>query len=84
MALSDQLRKAMADYGTMYAVGRDSGIPATVLGRFVRGERSLTLPTVERLAEFFGMKLTPSTRKPAPYIPPGGQPRKGKKKTGKR
>jgi hypothetical protein len=72
MALSDQLKRAMAEYGTVYAVARDSGVEQTVLNRFAHGERGMRLFTAERLAEFFGMKLTPSTRKPAPYIPPGG------------
>ena len=65
MAVSDQLREAIKGYGTVYAVARDSGVDQAVLGRFMRGERSLYLETADRLCEFFGMRLTrPTTRPP--------------------
>ena len=65
MALSDQLREAMSDYGSIYAVARDSGICQPVLNRFYRGDRDLHLKTADKLADFFGMKLTrPTTKTP--------------------
>jgi len=65
MAVSDQLREAIQGYGTPYAVGRDSGVDQTMLNRFMRGERGLTLETVDRLCEFFGMRLTRPTTRPS-------------------
>lgn len=63
MAISDQLRDAMRGYGSVYAVARDSEIPQPVLNRFLNGERDLRLASADRLAEFFGMRLTRPTRK---------------------
>ncbi len=57
MSLSEQLREAIRTYGSVYAVARDSGVSQTILNRFVRGERDLTLETAEKLTEFFGLGL---------------------------
>jgi DNA-binding phage protein len=61
MTLSDQLRKAIRDYGSVNSVAKASGINQSALNRFYRGDRDLYLATVERLCEFFGMKLTKPT-----------------------
>lgn len=65
MSLTDQLRKAIRDYGSVYAVTRDSGVSQSVLQRFVTEERDLYLTTVDRLVEFFGMRISEPTRRPA-------------------
>ena len=57
MAISDQLREAIRRYGSVYAVARDSGVPQSVLQRFVTEERDIRLETADRLAEFFGLHL---------------------------
>lgn len=66
MPISQQLREAIRAYGSEYAVARDSGVPQAVVNRFASGQRDLKLATADRLAEFFGMKLTKTTRKAKP------------------
>ena len=63
MLISDQLREAIRAYDSVYAVARDSGVSQTTINRFVNGERDLYLGTVDRLCDFFGMRLTRPTRK---------------------
>jgi hypothetical protein len=66
MSLSDQLREAIRNYGSVYAVARDSGVSQPVLQRFVTDQRDMYLKTADRLAEFFEMKLTrPKRTKPS-------------------
>jgi plasmid maintenance system antidote protein VapI len=64
MGISEQLREAIRNHGSIYAVARDSGVPQSMVQRFVTGRRGLRLETAARLAEFFGMRLTRPTRKP--------------------
>jgi hypothetical protein len=63
MSISEQLRAAIRNHGSQYRVAKDSGVPQPMLQRFLSGERSLHLTTVDRLCEFFGMKLSRPTRK---------------------
>ena len=63
MTISDQLRDAIRKYGSVYAVARDSGVSQSGLQRFVTEQRDLRLETADRLADFFGMRLTRPTRK---------------------
>ena len=63
MSISDQLRDAIRNYGSVNAVARDSGVSQSGLQRFVTEQRDLRLETAARLAEFFGMRLTQPTRK---------------------
>ena len=62
MTLTEQLREMIQDYGTVYAVARDSGINQAVLQRFVTGERDMYLSTADKLAEFFEVRLTKPKR----------------------
>lgn len=65
MAISDQLREAMQNYGSIYRVAKDSGVSQPILHRFYHGERDLRLETADQLAAFFGMRLTkPTTKAP--------------------
>ena len=65
MTISEQLREAIAGYGTLYAVARDSGVSYAVLRRFMAEERDVYLATANVLCDFFGMHLTkPKTKKP--------------------
>jgi hypothetical protein len=63
MSVSEQLRQTVEAYGSVYRAAKDSGIPQSVLQRFVTGDRGLSMENIDRLAEFFGMKLTRPTRK---------------------
>lgn len=64
MSVSDQLREAIENYGSVYSVARDSGVAQSTLHRFVRKERDLYVSTVDQLCTFFGMHLTRPTTKP--------------------
>ena len=64
MGIVSELRKAIErDERTMYALARDAGLSQIQLSRFMRGERGLTTPAVERLCEALGLTLTPKRRK---------------------
>jgi transcriptional regulator with XRE-family HTH domain len=64
MSISKQLKQAIRAYPSVYRLAKDTGISQPVLSRFVRGDRDLHLATVDRLCDFFGMRLTKPTRKP--------------------
>ncbi|MFC1596572.1 helix-turn-helix domain-containing protein [Planctomycetota bacterium] len=64
MRISDQLRQAVQAYGSVYRVAKDSSVPQPTLQRFITGQSELSLPHVDRLCKFFGMKLTRPKQKP--------------------
>jgi plasmid maintenance system antidote protein VapI len=56
--MAEQLKKAIRDSGkTVNAVAVEAGVPQPVLHRFMKGERDLTLTTVQKLADYFGFEL---------------------------
>jgi hypothetical protein len=56
--VSDSLRKALEQCGqSRYAVSKATGIPESVLSRFVHGQ-PLRGANLDRLAEHLGMELT--------------------------
>ena len=63
MSVSEQLREAVRAYGTVYRVAKESGLPQSVLQRFATEEHGLSMENIDRLAAFFGMKLTRPTRR---------------------
>ncbi len=69
MSITEQLQEAIRNYGSVYAVARDSGVTQPSLQRFMADERDLYLATVDRLCEFFGMRLTRPKRgrDPSPW-----------------
>ena len=57
--LSDSLRgKITGSNLTVNEIARQSGVPQPVLSRFINGKRSLRLETVDRLANYFGLRLS--------------------------
>jgi transcriptional regulator with XRE-family HTH domain len=63
--VSEQLRQAIANAPmNRHQIAEKTGIADSVLSRFVRGERGLTLESVDKLAAYFGLELLPS-HKPA-------------------
>lgn len=59
MCLTDQLREAIHNSGlSLYRIAVDAELPYAVVHRFASGERDIKLSTADRLAEFFGMRLT--------------------------
>lgn len=64
MSLTDQLQDAIhSSELTLYRIAIDAGVPYAVLYRFAHGERDIKLKTADRLAEYFGMRLTRPKRK---------------------
>lgn len=59
LTVSETLRKAIMESGlTHYRIGKQTGIAPPVLDRFVSGERSLRLDTVDKIAEALRLELT--------------------------
>lgn len=57
--VTDQLRRAVQGCGqTRYAISKATGIPASVLSRFVAGGRGLRSENIDRLCTFLGLVLT--------------------------
>lgn len=58
--MTEVLKAAINKSGlTQYKIARDTGVLATALGRFMRGESSLRLDKAERLAAYLGLRLVP-------------------------
>lgn len=58
MKLGDQLRKFIRDSGeSHYRIAKDAGIDTASLGRFMKKERGLSLPVIERLVDYFELEL---------------------------
>jgi transcriptional regulator with XRE-family HTH domain len=67
--MTDVLRTAIAASGvSQYRVAHATGILATSLGRFMRGETSLRLDKADALAAYLGLRLVadPDARPPEP------------------
>ena len=66
--LVDQIRRAVEASGeTRYAIAKASGVSQGQLSRLVSGERAMTVDTIERLADYLGLRIT---------IEPKSKPRK--------
>ena len=61
---------------------RRSGVSTPQLSRFVKGERSLTLPAAEKLADYFRLELVKTAGEPLPAgkaeVPAKASMKKGK------
>lgn len=56
--LSDEVRRAVMECGmTRYEIAKRSGIAQSVLSRFVTRERTITLGTLDRLADVVGVEV---------------------------
>jgi plasmid maintenance system antidote protein VapI len=66
ISLADQLRSAVVGSGlSQYAIAKNTGIAQPVITRFVNGTRSISIETADKLAIYFGMRLTlPHNQKP--------------------
>ena len=57
--VTDTLRRAIKHSGqTHYALAHQAGIRPQMLDYFMRGERSLRLETVDKLAAVLGLRLS--------------------------
>jgi hypothetical protein len=63
MSLTAQLLAAIENSGaSLYRISKDSGVPYVVLHRFAHRERQIKLDTADKLATYFGMRLTAPKR----------------------
>ena len=59
LTLSEQLRAAIAESGqSLQQLAQESGVDVAALSRFVRGERTLTMTTADRLAAYLKLQVT--------------------------
>jgi hypothetical protein len=57
--VTDQLRRAVERCGqTRYAISKATGVPASVLSRFVASGRGLRSENIDRLCAYLGLVLT--------------------------
>lgn len=62
-SVSETLRAAIVDSGvTLQQLGQEAGVDKAALSRFVRGERSLKLESMDRLADRLGLLLRSDTK----------------------
>jgi len=62
--VTDQLRQAVENCGeTRYAISKATGIPASVLSRFVAGGKGLRSENIDRLCAHLGLRLTTNAGK---------------------
>jgi len=74
--VEEQLRAALVETGlSMNEIARRSGVSQPTLSRFLRGERSLTLPVAARLCAMLGLRLCTEER-PAEAAPAAKKKRK--------
>lgn len=60
---TDQLRRLIEECGeTRYKIANETGVDASVLCRFMSGERGLTLRNLDKLAEYFGWRIVAGKR----------------------
>jgi transcriptional regulator with XRE-family HTH domain len=72
--LSRQLRDVIESRGlTAYALGKEADVDATVVGRFLSGERDLRLATADRLATALGLRLVEVARQKRRGLTPGAK-----------
>ena len=56
--MCDSLRQAMLASGfTDYRISRMTGVHASIIGRFLKGERGISLNTAAKIAEAVGVEL---------------------------
>ena len=57
--MAAELQRVILESGmSLNRLGHQAGVSQGQLSRFVRGDRTLTLPAVDKLCRFFGLKLT--------------------------
>jgi transcriptional regulator with XRE-family HTH domain len=56
--LTEQVRRAIRDSGlSLYALQRLTGVQPSATSRFLRGQRTITLETLDALADVLGLSL---------------------------
>ncbi len=68
--LTDAIRKAIKDSDqTPYAIAKGAKVARSQLSRLLSGESGMTVDTIERLADYLGLRIT---------IEPKDKPKKGR------
>lgn len=63
MNITDALKRAILESElSVNQIAERSGVAQPILSRFLSGRRTLKLPTVERLAAFFDIRVEQSAR----------------------
>ena len=63
MSITETLRRAINESGqTFLGLERETGVIRQSLMPFARGETSISLAAADKLAEYFGLELLPSTK----------------------
>ena len=56
--LVDAIRRAVETSGkTRYRIAKESGVSAGQLSRLVNGERGMSVETIEKLADYMGLRI---------------------------
>ena len=56
--ITEEVRAAIADSGlSLGEIGRRADVPTSVLSRFMREERSITVETLDKIAEALGLRV---------------------------
>ena len=62
--LSEQVRQAVRDSGrTQYALSEELGLPRSMLSRFMRGERGLSMSVLDRLGVLLDLRISAGERR---------------------
>ena len=70
--LTEILRATIEQSGlTRYRIAKETRIPESHLGRFIRGEMSIRLDKADRLAAYLGLQLEPAPD----AVPPAPTPK---------
>ena len=64
MDLDEQIKKSIKQQELSgYRLAQMSGVSVTIICRFIKGERTLTLPTASKIVRALGLELKPVTKK---------------------
>jgi plasmid maintenance system antidote protein VapI len=67
--IAEQLRRAVMGCGlSLNGLAKVTGVHQANLSRFVRGERSLSLPAAAKLCSYLGLALTGPALTPRPGV----------------
>lgn len=57
-SFTTDLRRLLCTSGlTVYRIAKDSGVPESSIGRFLRGKHGLTIDSLDKIAPVLGLRL---------------------------
>ncbi len=61
--MTEALKKAIKDSGLHYlTIEQETGVLRATVARFVRGDADIRLATADKLARYFGVKVSPARK----------------------